>query len=151
MINEKNATETKKEKEKTRRDSSTPQNSISFLRNQYSNQKRWSKTWISRNPPITTNSSLKIQNKKNPGNKKTYLANPSSRIACSSPVQSFDIPGLCFKDEPEEGSWPKLPLFGLLPLNEEGPWLPSWLCVPDGFAIEKQSLSKIYSLTISTK
>jgi hypothetical protein len=40
MINEKNATETKKEKEKTRRDSSTPQNSISFLRNQYSNQKR---------------------------------------------------------------------------------------------------------------
>jgi hypothetical protein len=42
----------------------------------------------------------------------TYFVSPSSRVACSSGVQSRDMPGLCFMftTRPEELSGTELPL-----------------------------------------
>lgn len=66
----------------------------------------------------------------------THLESPFSRVACSSGVQSRDMPGLCFMfiARPEELSGTEFPL------KEEGLTCSWWLPVPDGFAIDNLTL-----------
>lgn len=77
----------------------------------------------------------------------THLASPSSRIACSSALQSIEIPGLCFMAmaAPElsgADTGAEFPLLGLVPLNDDEAWLGSWW-FPDGLAINNSRILKI--------
>lgn len=82
--------------------------------------------------------------KKNGNWKITNLERPSSRMACSSGVQSRDMPGLCFMFTAARGAPPPPPeeLSGTeLPLKEdEGTWACCSWWFPDGFAIDNLNL-----------
>lgn len=84
--------------------------------------------------------------------KGTHWTKPSSRIACSSALQSVEIPGLCFNAPTERsGTEFPCPLVGFAPTIEEGVWLASWWWIPDGFAIKETKQSKEDSVYLYSK